>query len=278
MNTQRLIAALCFALFCSGLFTWQLNRHMAHPAASAVMPVRSVVVAARDLAAGEALTTASLSIVTLPAAQPLQGLISKPQDVAGRVLLAPVSSGEAITIHDLTNVGAAAGLAATIPNGMRMISLPATEQTGSSSLLAPGNHVDIFVSYHSDAEASMVSSLILQDVAVVASSQRVSSGADSKPPVPDAINLLVTPEDAARITAANALGKLTFALRNGMDRTHDAGLTHVTLTAQRTASPSPERTSSRKAQSVAAPKSKGFVVETLSGGKSSAQTFFEGGQ
>lgn len=277
MNTQRLVAALCFALLGSTVFTWQLNRHLGRPMVAAAMPVRTVVVAAKDLAAGEALTSASLSLVTLPNTQPLQGLFSKPQDVAGRVLVTPLSSGEPITLHALASVAATAGMASTIPNGMRVVSIPATDSIGSSSLLAPGNHVDVFVSYHSDAEASVVSSLILQDVTVLASTQKGISAAEPRSSTPEMINLLVTAEDAARLTAASVLGKITFALRNGTDKTHNPGLTHVTLTTERAlpTAPAPARSAS---QSTAEPRSKGFVVETLSGGKSSIQTFPDGGR
>jgi pilus assembly protein CpaB len=273
MNSQRLVSALCFALLCSGLFTWQLNRHMGHSVVPAAMPIRTVVVAAKDLAAGEALTSASLSTVTMPAAQVLQGLISKPQDVVGRVLLTPLSSGEAITLHELATVIAPAGMASTIPSGMRVVSLPATDPIGSLGLLTPGNQIDVFVSYHSDADASVVSSLVLQDITIVANAQRGSPGAEPRPSASDPINLLVTAEDAARLTAASALGKLTFALRNGTDKSRTTGLTHVTLSAGRAIATAPLRSA---AQSNAEPRSKGFVIETLSGGKSSVQTFSDG--
>jgi pilus assembly protein CpaB len=275
MNNQRLIAALCFAFLCSGLFTWQLNRHMGHAKTATAVPVRTVVVAAKDLAAGEALTIASLSTVTLPASQPLQGLFSKPQDVVGRVLLTPLSSGEMITLHGLASVDAPAGIASTIPNGMRVISVPTTDPSGNAGLLTTGNHIDVFVSYHSDAGAAVVSSLVLQDITILGGAQKGSSGADPKPSPLDTINLLVTAEDAARLTAASALGKLTFALRNGADKSLNAGLSHVTLTAEHTVVATPVR---RSSQSITAPQSKGFAVETIAGGKSSVQTFSDGGQ
>ncbi|MGI4828054.1 MAG: Flp pilus assembly protein CpaB [Janthinobacterium lividum] len=279
MNGRRLLAALCFALLCSGLLTWQLSRHLGHLAAPArAIPVRSIVIAAKNMPAGEAIAASSLTTVTVNVSQPFVDLFSKPQELVGRVLLVPVASGESVSAHDLAPLGAPTGLAATIPDGMRLVSIPAADQAaGSAGLVASGNHVDILVSYRSEAQSDFVSSMVLQDVPVLASEQKNANGtADTKLLSSDTIELLVTPQDAARLTVASSLGKLTFALRNGADKALSSGLAQVTLI--------PLQSHMHKASEpvVAAHQNaspehgqKGFTVETLSGGKSSVQTFSE---
>ena len=279
MNGRRLLAALCFALLCSGLLTWQLSRHLGRAIASArPIPVRRIVIATKNMSAGERIAASSVTTITVNASQPFGGLFSKPYDLVGRVLLVPVASGESVAAHDLAPLGAGGGLAATIPDGMRLVSIPAASQgAGSSGLVAPGDHVDVLVSYRSEAQSAFVSSMVLQDVPVLASDQKNANGtADTRLASSDAIELLVTPQDAARLTVANSLGKLTFALRNGTDKALSSGLAQVTLTPLRSYM---QKTSEPKmAAHQNGPSEhhqKGFTVETLSGGKSSVQTFSE---
>jgi pilus assembly protein CpaB len=281
MNSRRFIAALCFALSCSGLLTWQLSRHLARGASPArAVPLRRVIVAARNIAAGEALDSSSLTTISLPASQSLAGFFSKPQDLAGRVLLVSISSGEPVMSHDLLNAAEKDSLAATIPDGMRAVTIPAANQSeGSSSLATPGSHVDILVSYRSETEARFVSSMVLQDVPVLASAPTGTPDAHTKLPSAGIVDLLVTPEDAARLTVASSLGKLTFALRNRTDKAVSLGLSHVTLSPfQNQSEKRPVAATSVHQSASPEEKPKGFTVETLSGGKSSVQTFPEGQQ
>lgn len=282
MNGRRLLAALCFALLCSGLVTWQLSRHLGHTAVPVrSIPVRSIVIATKNMPAGEAIAVSSLATTTVNTSQPFVGVFSKPEELVGRVLLVPVTSGELVAAHDLAPVGATAGLAATIPDGMRLVSISAADQAvGNAGLVTPGDHIDVLVSYRSETQSAFVSSMILQDVPVLASEQKNANGTgDAKLFSAGTIELLVTPQDAARLTVASSLGKLTFALRNGTDRTLSPRLAQVTLTPLQNHAQTvsePVATTHQNASPEHGPK--GFTVETLSGGKSSVQTFSEGQQ
>jgi pilus assembly protein CpaB len=243
-----------------------------------LVPERRVVVATKNIAAGELLTAPSLTTINISGAEALVGVFNRPQDLAGRVLLVPVSSGELLSAHDLVNTNTKDALTAGIPNGMRAISIPAVDQSpASSKLMTPGSHVDILVSYRSDTEATFVSSMVLQDVPVLASGRKGSTEVDTKPFSNDNMELLVTPEEAARLTVASSLGKLTFALRNGTDRMLLPGLSHVTLTPPQYQAHRPRFSPLVQQKASSEQPSRSFLVETLSGGKVSAQTF-SGGQ
>lgn len=277
MNRTRLVVALCFALLSSGLLTWQLSRHLAHnlPLAPSV-PLREIVVASRAMGAGEALSAADLSTLTLPTSHPLIGVFGKRSEVTGRVLLVPVSAGEIVSAHALASPDIAPGVSGTIPKGMRVVSVPVTEPfAGNSDLLAPGTRVDIFVSYRSEAEG-FLSALILQNIFVVDRGHTGSKEADAARILGNNVELLVTPEGAARLAVASSLGKLTFALRNGKDDSLTPGLSHVALSystepsQKRGAAPALKHDSGPSGQQTSR-----FTVETLSGGKVSVQTFPE---
>lgn len=277
MNTRRLMTALCFALLCSALLTWQLSRHLsASPAPSRAVPSRALVVAAKNLPAGESISASSLAVVKWPATEQITESFKSADELIGRVLLVPISSGELILAHDLAVPGFDNSPDAAVPPGMRAISVHTNDaSTSISGLLTSGSHVDVLVSYRSDTEAAFVSSMVLQNARVLTvPAQKGATGVDTRARSDDSITLLVSPEEAARLTAASSLGKLTFAVRNGTDNALNPGLSHVGLfpteiASRQTAPPSPARSGfSGKGISRTA-----FTMEMLSGGKSTIQTF-----
>ena len=279
MNTRRLISAFLLALLCSGLLTWQLSRHLPRPTAapSPVIVTRQIVVASKDMQAGDVMTSASLNTIDWPSSAVPAGSFSKRQDVAGRVLLYPVSSGEPVLAHDLAAPDAGTGLTALIPDGMRAISLHADETTGVSGFITPNSHVDVLVTYPAEAGAGFVSAMVLQNARVLAIGQKDDAVKEAKLGPPNTVTLLVTPEDAAKVTTASSLGKILLALRNGADRSLTSGLSQVAF-ASGSAAPKRAATAGNQpnAHTTAERSSKpSFTVETLSGGKKIEQTFQE---
>lgn len=275
MNTRRMVVALFFALCCSALFTWQLGKHLQH-AAPAVHPaaVRDVVVAAKELHAGDPLDPASLTVVKWPASQQYPGLFTKSQELAGRIPLVSVSAGQPIVGNDLVSNDVAGNGNASIPQGMRAVSIHATDDSlTSTGLLTSGSDVDVLVSYRSDADASFVSSVILQDVRVLAIGQAGPPAPGNKPQLDNTITLLLTPQQTAQFTAASGLGKMTFALRNRTDHDVQTDLLHVGVDGYRSHPQMAAATTPSPRTPVARAPKTGFTVETLSGGKSTVQTF-----
>ena len=277
MNTKRLVTALCFALVCSALLTWQLSKHLS-PAAAPVrtMASRTMVVAARSIPTGERLTASSLTVVNWPASQPFAGSFTNAQDLIGRALLVSVPAGDLILTHDLALPGSGTSVTSAVPIGMRAISVHVSDESaGISGLLTSGSHVDIFVSYRSDTEAAFVSSMVLQDIRVLTTAQKGTPGPETRPHADDSITLLVTPEEAARFTAGSSLGKLTFAVRNESDSALTSGLSRVSLSNGTTSRPTAPLLlpAARFAPSGKRATKTGFTMETLSGGKATVQTF-----
>lgn len=276
MNTQRLITALLLALLCSALFTWQISKHLQQPASTHhIAPVRDVVVAATDLRAGDPLSRASLTVEKWPVSQQIPGVFANSQELTGRTTLVPVSAGEPIFGNDLASIDVVSDVGTSIPLGMRAVSIRAVDDSLSSTgLLSIGSDIDVLVSYRSDTDASFVSSTVLQDVRVLAIGHSGMSASKGRLQSDDTVTLLVTPESAARLTAASAVGKLTFALRNRTDHDINTGLARVSVAGpssspQATGPTLPRPTRSSKAGTAMV----GFTVETLSGGKSTLQTF-----
>ena len=166
---------------------------------------------------------ASLKLVDWPEASPVDGAFTKPDDVAGRMLMYPISAGEPITEHQLAAAGAAAGLSTRIPDGMRAISLRTDQIVGVAGFLLPGTRVDVLVTFHVLPSNTPVTSTVLQDAQVLAAGQKMQPDPDGKVAPADVVTLLVNPMDAERVVLASTQGSVHFVLRNGEDHTLVAG-------------------------------------------------------
>jgi pilus assembly protein CpaB len=121
MVARRLITALFTALLVSGVFTYWLSKKFAKPHVAAVQRLQYVATA-KALDAGEVLKAEDLTTVEWPATAPLEGAHQKPEELAGRTLLYPISSGQPVLDQQLSQAGAGVGLSAKIPDGMRITS------------------------------------------------------------------------------------------------------------------------------------------------------------
>ena len=279
MSGRRVFAAFLLALLCSGLLTWMMGKRLSKPSTVVeATQMRRIIVVSKDMEAGEVLDGAHLEMRDWPKSQVLTGAFEKPQEVVGRVLLFPMSSGEPVLTHDLAAPNAGTGLTARIPEGMRAISIRADSAANVSGFVVPGSLVDILVSYHTNAEPGFASEIVLQKVRVLAVGQRREPGSAPEPNSSDAVTLLVTPLDAVKLAQASSIGKILLDLRNGTDQ----GIPSV-ATASSSASVGPLHehisgavpgvTSTRpKAPALA------FTVETIAGDKETMQTFVGGKQ
>jgi pilus assembly protein CpaB len=215
MNAKRLTTALVIALLISGLFTFWLSKRVAKITA----PQKLLYVAAGQMfEAGQLVKPGSLQLVEWPSSTPLTGGFTRIEDVAGRTVLYPLAKGEPILDRDLAADGTGVGLTASIPNGMRAISVRSDEVVGVAGFLLPGAHVDVLLTYHSDKSPEPRTTTVLQDVVILAAGQQIHPDPENKPTSVNAVTLLLTPEDAERVVLATSLGAIHFVLRNGADR------------------------------------------------------------
>ena len=74
------------------------------------------------------------------------GMVTKKDAVLGRGVIAPIYQGEALMENRLAGVGAGAGLAATIPPGMRAVAVRVNDIVGVAGFVVPGMRVDMLIS------------------------------------------------------------------------------------------------------------------------------------
>jgi pilus assembly protein CpaB len=177
-----------------------------------------VAVAARDLPIGSVLSREDLEMVEWPTGAVPQNYSRSAEEVVGRGLITPVSKGEPLLASKLAQKEAGGGLPIVIPEGMRAVSVKVDEVIGVAGFVLPGTRVDVLVTLDSDESGGTGTRVILQNVTALAAGQTIQRDQEGKPQTVTVITLLVTPEDAEKLTLASTEGRIQLALRNMLDQ------------------------------------------------------------
>jgi pilus assembly protein CpaB len=221
MNKNRIFIGLSLAIIVALLLSVYVYR--AFQQASAVRPVQSlqIVVAKVPLDVGTLLDANNIGTIPWPAENPLPGMLTSTDAAVGRALITRVVPNEPILDTKLAPREAGAGLAATIPQGMRGVSVAVNEVIGVAGFVGPGTSVDVLVTGQipgaTQTGAQYVTRTILQNVRVLAAGQKIEQDREGKPQTVPVVTLLVTPQDAATLAMASTQGKIQLALRNTID-------------------------------------------------------------
>lgn len=189
------------------------------------MPVREVevnsvpvVVATQDLPVGTLLTVDHLKTVQWPASSPVPGAFSTNEELTDRGLIAGVITNEPLTETKLAPREAGGGLPPSIPLGMRAISVRVNDVIGVAGFVVPGTRVDVLATV-SQGQRDSMSKVVVSNVQVLTAGTRYDlEQARSGEPMPSTVvTLMVTPEEAERISLAGTEGQLVLTLRNPLD-------------------------------------------------------------
>jgi len=249
------------------------------------MPVREVevrslhqVVASHDLQMGQKLTKDDVKLVAWPASSPVEKGFTSIESVLNRGLLDRMATNEPLTESKVAPLEAGAGLAPTITEGMRALSVKVNDVIGVAGFVVPGAHVDVLVTLTNRTAQDSMTRVVVSDVEVLTAGTRIDreKARDGQPIAASVVTLLVTPPDAERITLAGNEGSIMLTLRNPMDRiqTQTTGVRTAALLGA--PAPAPVITSSGPRRAVVkmpppptppAPVSKIYSVETIRAAK-----------
>lgn len=221
MNRTRLMMIGVLALAAGFLASVYVYKSLAaRNGASAESGVQAMV-AANDLQVGARVEERDIRIITIPGSDLPPGAPRKKADVIGRGVILPISKGEFILPTHLAGENAGNGLPALIPPGMRAVSVRVNEVVSVAGFVMPGTRVDVLLTGAPTGNSEQQTTTVLQNVEVLASGhtlERTSTGEAQNAAV---ITLLVTPDDAQRLTLASSEGHIQLALRNPLDTKQD---------------------------------------------------------
>ncbi len=221
MRQRRLWFVLVMALASGGLAGYlalqYLRRQPTPSDPGGPAPVQAAV-AARDLPIGTILAAEDVRLVDWPAAALPIGLARTVDAVVGRGIIAAVSANEPLLASKLADPEAGGGLAMTIPEGMRAVSIKVDEVVGVAGYVLPRTRVDVLVTLDPRQEGrEPTTRVVLQNVRVLTAGQSIDHRGEGEPQLVPVVTLLVSPEQSEILTLAATEGRIQLALRNGLD-------------------------------------------------------------
>jgi pilus assembly protein CpaB len=178
----------------------------------------SVVVAANDIQIGSKLTDHDVTLAAFPLASVPQGAYSRVGQVRQRGVILPITKGDFVLPDKLAAEDAGSGLPSMIPQGMRAVSVKVNDVVSVAGFVQPGTRVDVLATGLPGSGSDAQTNTVLENVAVIAVGRslldRVMTGDMQNAAV---ITLLVSPDDAQKLTLASQEGRIQLALRNPLD-------------------------------------------------------------
>ncbi len=187
----------------------EVQRAMAHNV--------QVLVAAHDLPLGSKVEPDSVKMTRWSADSVPQGAYTDPKQVFGSFVKNSMVANEPIVQAKLFTGDKTAGvMPLLIPFGMRAVSVPVDEVSDIAGFVLPHTHVDVLVAINGGASDKPFSKVVLQNIEVLAVAQEVEMKKD-EPTLVKVVTLLVSPQEAERLSLASREGTLRLAMRNYND-------------------------------------------------------------
>lgn len=179
-----------------------------------------MVVAAQPIERGTVLLPNSLKVVQVPQDAAPVGVFQSVDQLTGaedvqRVALRAIVANEPILPGKVTEPGQRGIMSTLITEGMRAVSLPASEVTGVAGFVLPGDRVDVLLTR--EAGGTTVTQTLADNVIVLGVAQSNNDEANT-PVVVKAVTVQVTPDQAQIISLSRELGDISLALRSIKDK------------------------------------------------------------
>jgi len=278
MNRNRLLIIGVLALALGTLVSYAVYTTLRRTVASVREANTQVVVAATDLQVGTKLEDKDLREIKLPGSDLPPGFYQHKSDVLGRGIILPIAKGEFLLPNKLAAENAGAGLPSLIPPGMRAVSVRVNEVVSVAGFVVPGTRVDVLLTGNPTGTQDPMTATVLENVEVLAAGQKLQRSPEGQPQMVPVITLLVSPDDAQKLTMASQNGRIQLTLRNPLDTTEEnlAVLRDSSLYKNgapvRDAQP-PRIRAKRLAQAKIPPPTSFYVVEMIKGDKRDSTKF-----
>lgn len=217
MNRTRLLMIGFVALALGAFVSFSVYRTLQAKTASANEPGADVVVAVNDLQVGARLQEKDVRVVKAPASLIPPNSFKQASQVVGRGVILPITQGEFILPKMLAAEKAGSGLPSLIPPGMRAVSVRVNEVVSVAGFVTPGARVDVLLTGNPTGNAESQTNTVLENVEVVAVGQKLERNTSGDAQTAAVITLLVSPDDAQKLTLASTQGRIQLALRNPVD-------------------------------------------------------------
>ena len=216
---RRILLIFIFALIGGASASYLVYRLAGTRAGAMPPPMTQVVVATRDLQIGTLIGPADVRMGPWAGAVPKDAL-AKLDLALNRGAVANIYEGEPVLAERLAAAGSGGGLAAIIPLGLRASAVKVNDVVGLAGFVTPGMRVDVLISGiepgGNPGDGPHVNTL-LQNIQVLSAGENLQKDSEGKPHPVQVVNLLVTPEQAEKLTLAGNQAQIQLVLRNPLD-------------------------------------------------------------
>ena len=219
LNSRRItvIVAVTVALIAGLLTIRYLNGAQHATEVATTVPTRSVIVASRAIHPHERIVAEMLARVTKPIDQVEVGTYSEVRQALNNIALIEIPEGAPLT-EAKVGVPASIGITGKLTPGLRAVSIPVDFIKSVSSLVAPGDRVDVLASNTRGrarpTRAIIRGALVLAVNAILEPNVAPSGASAATTSAPVSVTLAVTPDQANLLTYADDNTLLRLALRS----------------------------------------------------------------
>lgn len=221
MDRKRLLMIGIVALAVAGFASYAVYRVLSLSLSAASHDAaQPAVVAANDLNVGQKLEEKDLRLVKLPASDLPAGYHATVSELVGRGVVLPMSKNELVLDTKIASDKSGSGLPALIPEGMRAVSVKVNDVISVAGFVVPGTRVDVLLTGNPTRDndpANTQTTTVLQNVQVLTAGQKLQKSDKGEAETVPVITLLVSPEDAQKLTLASSEGRIQLSLRNPVD-------------------------------------------------------------
>ncbi len=181
-----------------------------------------IYVATHNINLGDPIDLKMLSLQEWPKDKVPRGAISTPEELEGRRPRTAIIEGEPILEGKLLTAGQMADPIRSIPRDMRLKTIAVDAEKSAAGLLGPGDRVDVQLFVRKDQRTGVErakSKIILQNIRVFAVDQTVqrSPDGDEERTIAKTVSLLLTLEQASKLSLAEQIGEISLIPRNPDD-------------------------------------------------------------
>ena len=272
MNRSRLLFIGFVALALGAFVSFVVYKNVLSRSSAGNEPGADVIVAANDIQVGAKLQDGDIRMVKVPASVVPPNSFRSRSQIIGRGVILPIQKGEFILPSKLAAENAGSGLPSLIPPGMRAVSVRVNEVVAVAGFVIPGTRVDVLLTGNPMGANEPQTTTVLENVAVIAAGQRLERNAAGEPQSTPVITLLVSPDDAQKLTLASSQGHIQLSLRNPVDTkkvdiaSMKATGLYKNVTPVALPAPHPKPAKTAKAQPAPAPPD-AYKVEVIRGNK-----------
>ena len=275
MNRSRLLLIGVVALALGAFASFVVYRNLQSRTGSNNAPGVDVVIATGDIQVGAKIEDKDVKVVRFPSGDLPPSCFHQKSSVVGRGVVLPIAKGEFVLPLKLAGENAGYGLPSLIPPGMRAVSVRVNEVVSVAGFVLPGTRVDVLLTGNPSGASEQQTTTVLENVAVIATGQRLERNSAGDPQMTPVITLLVSPDDAQKLTLASTQGRIQLALRNPLDtKQQDLATVKSNSLYKNISAPTPVVRERPKRKTVEIPPAPAFyTVEVIRGNKMDVTKF-----